>query len=132
MVAFGKRRSLVSFSFSSTYSIRYPHIAAMAEEVRVVCASLSKRTLIRVDVQISLLKDYLDMSQLNCLNESDAHTVKGILAGKAKNTGSAYLLSDVDEQLLITISVCPVSFARAPARRRRRAASASSSTKPCA
>jgi hypothetical protein len=71
------------------------------------------------------------MSQLNCLNESDAHTVKGILAGKAKNTGSSYLLSDVDEQLLVTISVCPALPLHTRARRRR-AASASSSTKPCA
>ncbi|KAF8320037.1 DUF1000-domain-containing protein [Clavulina sp. PMI_390] len=54
-------------------------------------------------VQISLL-EYLDSAQLNCLNESDAHGVKGILSTKGKNTSGSYLESDTDEQLLLNIA----------------------------
>ncbi|KAF8582042.1 DUF1000-domain-containing protein [Ramaria rubella] len=52
---------------------------------------------------ISLL-EFLDVSQLNCLNEATHHSVKSILASKTRNTSSSYLLSDADEQLLINIS----------------------------
>lgn len=47
------------------------------------------------------------MKQLNCLNEADGHTLKDILGGRKKNTGGAYLLSDADEQLLLSIEVRP-------------------------
>jgi hypothetical protein len=54
--------------------------------------------------QRSLL-EFLDTSQLNCLNESAQHTLKGILETKAKNTTENYLLSDADEQLLLNLHV---------------------------
>ncbi|KAH9946405.1 DUF1000-domain-containing protein [Epithele typhae] len=54
------------------------------------------------DAEASLL-EYLESPQLNCLNEAPQHTLKGILADKKKNTGSAYLQSDADEQLLLNI-----------------------------
>jgi len=53
---------------------------------------------------ISLL-EYLDLSQLNCLNESQNHTFKSIVSNKTKNTAqSKYLLSDADEQLLLNVT----------------------------
>ncbi|KAI0637304.1 DUF1000-domain-containing protein [Trametes polyzona] len=52
--------------------------------------------------EVSLL-EFLDLSQLTCLNESQEHTLKSIVADKKRNTGSAYVLSDADEQLLITL-----------------------------
>ncbi|KAI0781270.1 DUF1000-domain-containing protein [Trametes elegans] len=54
------------------------------------------------DTEVSLL-EYLDLSQLTCLNESPEHTLKSIVADKKRNTGGAYVLSDADEQLLITL-----------------------------
>ncbi|KAF8503722.1 PITH domain-containing protein [Russula emetica] len=52
----------------------------------------------------SSLLEYLDLSQLNCLNEVDDHNAKGIFSGKTRNTtSSSYLLSDADEQLLLNI-----------------------------
>ena len=47
----------------------------------------------------------LDIQQLNCLNEAPQHTLKSIVADKKKNTGSSYVLSDADEQLLLNIPV---------------------------
>ncbi len=55
-------------------------------------------------LQRSLL-EFLDTSQLNCLNESATHTLKGILESKARNTSEKYLLSDADEQLLLSLHV---------------------------
>jgi hypothetical protein len=55
-------------------------------------------------LQISLL-EYLDLSQLNCLNESSAHTFKSIVSLKSRNTSGSFLLSDADEQLLLNIPV---------------------------
>ncbi|KAF8522152.1 DUF1000-domain-containing protein [Hysterangium stoloniferum] len=52
---------------------------------------------------VSLL-EFLDSSQLNCLNENNSYTVKSILGTKALNTSKSYLLSDADEQLLINIT----------------------------
>ncbi|KAI0282139.1 PITH domain-containing protein [Russula aff. rugulosa BPL654] len=49
------------------------------------------------------LLEYLDLLQLNCLNEVDDHNLKGILSGRIKNTTDSYLLSDTDEQLLLNI-----------------------------
>ncbi|OBZ75768.1 Thioredoxin-like protein 1 [Grifola frondosa] len=54
-------------------------------------------------LETSLL-ELLDLSQLTCLNESEDHTFKSIVASKAKNTTGAYVLSDVDEQLLLNIT----------------------------
>ncbi|KAG5635424.1 hypothetical protein H0H81_011314 [Sphagnurus paluster] len=54
------------------------------------------------DECISLL-EFIDLSQLDCLNENSEHTVKSILAQKKRNTTSSYLISDADEQLLINI-----------------------------
>ncbi|QRW14478.1 TRX2-thioredoxin II, related protein [Ceratobasidium sp. AG-Ba] len=51
---------------------------------------------------VSLL-EYLDSTQLNCLNESNTHTIKSILGNKTVNTGKSYLESDSDEQLLMNI-----------------------------
>ncbi|KAI8998937.1 DUF1000-domain-containing protein [Trametes punicea] len=54
------------------------------------------------ETEVSLL-EHLDLSQLTCLNEAQDHTLKSIVADKKRNTGSAYLLSDADEQLLLTL-----------------------------
>jgi len=52
---------------------------------------------------VSLL-EYLDMPQVNCLNESQEHPLKGIVANRSRNTSdSVYLVSDADEQLLINL-----------------------------
>jgi len=52
---------------------------------------------------VSLL-EFLDLSQLTCLNEDLNHTLKSILQQKNRNTASDnYLLSDADEQLLLHI-----------------------------
>ena len=47
------------------------------------------------------------MQQLNCLNEdAPSHTLRSILNAKQLNVKSdAYLLSDVDEQLILNIPV---------------------------
>jgi hypothetical protein len=67
-----------------------------------------------MDMQPSLL-EHLDGQQINCLNESTGHTIKSILSTKGANTSSsAYLLSDTDEQLLITIPVRPCVHALSP------------------
>ncbi|KAI0646746.1 DUF1000-domain-containing protein [Trametes meyenii] len=54
------------------------------------------------EAEVSLL-EYLDLSQLTCLNESEEHTLKSIVADKKRNSGSAHVLSDADEQLLLSI-----------------------------
>jgi len=51
---------------------------------------------------VSLLQ-FLDFPQLNCLNEADERGIKRILNNRERNTSSAYLESDTDEQLLINI-----------------------------
>ncbi|KIM72491.1 hypothetical protein PILCRDRAFT_829691 [Piloderma croceum F 1598] len=51
---------------------------------------------------ISLL-EYLDLPQLNCLNEADEHKFKPIVTTKSRNTTDSYLLSDADDQLLLNI-----------------------------
>ncbi|KAG8986784.1 hypothetical protein FRB90_003782, partial [Tulasnella sp. 427] len=51
---------------------------------------------------VSLL-EYLDLSQVNCLNENSEHTLKSIVQNKVRNSGTAYLESDADEQLLISL-----------------------------
>jgi hypothetical protein len=55
--------------------------------------------------KVSLLSS-LDPSQINCLNESSAHTLKSLLSSDPITT-SDYLLSDADEQLLLNIPVSP-------------------------
>ncbi|KAJ7734914.1 DUF1000-domain-containing protein [Mycena maculata] len=52
--------------------------------------------------EVSLL-ELLDLSQLQCLDESDEHTLRSIVSEKKMNTSSNYLLSDVDAELLLTI-----------------------------
>jgi len=49
------------------------------------------------------LLEYLDLSQLNCLNEAEGHTFKSIVSSKSRNATGSYLLSDADEQLLLNI-----------------------------
>lgn len=50
------------------------------------------------------LLEFLDTSQLNCLNEAENHSLKGILQEKVKNSDpNKYLLSDADEQLLLNL-----------------------------
>ncbi|KAJ7081531.1 PITH domain-containing protein [Mycena crocata] len=51
---------------------------------------------------VSLL-ELLDLSQLNCLNESSEHPFSAIVSAKAVNSSTNYLLSDADEQLLLNI-----------------------------
>ncbi|OCH95216.1 DUF1000-domain-containing protein, partial [Obba rivulosa] len=53
--------------------------------------------------QTSLL-EHLDVSQLTCLNENGEHTLKSIVGDRKRNTSSAYLESDVDEQLLLNVT----------------------------
>jgi len=50
------------------------------------------------------LLEHLDVSQLTCLNENGEHTLKSIVSTRKRNTTSAYLESDVDEQLLLNIT----------------------------
>ncbi|KAJ4500161.1 DUF1000-domain-containing protein [Lentinula lateritia] len=52
---------------------------------------------------ISLLQ-FLDLQQLNCLNESTEHNFKSIVSSKKPNVSSSYLESDADEQLLLNIA----------------------------
>ncbi|KAJ6606667.1 PITH domain-containing protein [Mycena vulgaris] len=51
---------------------------------------------------VSLL-ELLDLSQLNCLNESGEHPFSAIVSAKAVNSTPNFLLSDADEQLLLNI-----------------------------
>jgi len=51
---------------------------------------------------ISLL-EFIDLSQLSCLNESLEHSFKSIVALKRRNTSAAFLSSDADEQLLLNV-----------------------------
>lgn len=57
-----------------------------------------------IALQVSLL-EFLDLSQLNCLNEDSTHTLKSILDQKERNKSGSYLESDADEQLLLNIPV---------------------------
>ncbi|KAG7091601.1 hypothetical protein E1B28_010620 [Marasmius oreades] len=53
---------------------------------------------------VSLL-EFLDLQQLNCLNESSEYSLKNLLASKSINTASnMWLQSDADEQLLLNIT----------------------------
>ncbi|KAJ7093062.1 DUF1000-domain-containing protein [Mycena epipterygia] len=52
---------------------------------------------------VSLL-EFLDLSQLNCLNQDGEHPFSSIVSTKAVNKSSNYLLSDADEQLLLTVA----------------------------
>ncbi|KAL0947241.1 hypothetical protein HGRIS_013362 [Hohenbuehelia grisea] len=54
------------------------------------------------NAEVSLLQ-HLDLRQINCLNEAEHHTLKGIVESKNQNATGAYLLSDADEQLLLNI-----------------------------
>jgi PITH domain len=56
------------------------------------------------------LLEYLDLSQLNCLNEVEEHNLKSILSTKTRNTTDSYLLSDTDEELLLNIHVCSRTY----------------------
>ncbi|KIO19191.1 hypothetical protein M407DRAFT_246251 [Tulasnella calospora MUT 4182] len=51
---------------------------------------------------VSLL-EYLDLNQVNCLNENQDHTLKSIIGNRVRNSSAAYLESDADEQLLLTL-----------------------------
>ncbi|KAI0028352.1 DUF1000-domain-containing protein [Vararia minispora EC-137] len=51
---------------------------------------------------ISLLP-LINSPQINCLNEAHGHALSGIIASKTFNMTSAFLQSDLDEQLLLTI-----------------------------
>lgn len=79
--------------------------SAASKDVNVLCAFSSCLVINAPPLQVSLL-EYLDSTQLNCLNESDTHNIKSILGNKTRNTGKSYLESDSDEQLLINIYVC--------------------------
>jgi hypothetical protein len=68
-----------------------------------VCAGIGSLRAHRI--QPSLLEQ-LDSQQLNCLNEAAAHGIKAFLTTKGVTPG-AYLASDTDEQLLLTIPVRP-------------------------
>jgi len=54
--------------------------------------------------EISLL-EFVDLTQVNCLNEASPNTIKSIIHQKRANTDKNYfLLSDADEQLIINIT----------------------------
>ncbi|KAK0210047.1 PITH domain-containing protein [Desarmillaria ectypa] len=53
---------------------------------------------------VTSLLEFLDLQQLNCLNESAEHPFKSIVASKKRNATSAFLQSDADEQLLLNIA----------------------------
>ncbi|PCH38768.1 DUF1000-domain-containing protein [Wolfiporia cocos MD-104 SS10] len=55
------------------------------------------------EIEPSLL-EHLDILQLTCLNEEGDHTLKSIVSARSRNTSGSYLLSDVDEQLLLNIT----------------------------
>ncbi|KDQ60549.1 hypothetical protein JAAARDRAFT_190726 [Jaapia argillacea MUCL 33604] len=65
-------------------------------------AASSSASEVSGDIQVSLL-EFLDLSQLNCLNEANDHTLKSIVSTKSKNTSNSFLLSDADEELLLNI-----------------------------
>ncbi|KAJ3827096.1 PITH domain-containing protein, partial [Lentinula raphanica] len=50
------------------------------------------------------LLQFLDLQQLNCLNESSEHNFKSIVSSKSVNTSNSYLESDADEQLLLNVA----------------------------
>ncbi|KAJ4469853.1 PITH domain-containing protein [Lentinula aciculospora] len=52
---------------------------------------------------VSLLQ-FLDLQQLDCLNESAEHNLKSIVSSKKINTSDSFLESDADEQLLLNIA----------------------------
>ncbi|KAF5372730.1 hypothetical protein D9757_011645 [Collybiopsis confluens] len=52
---------------------------------------------------VSLLQ-FLDLQQVNCLNEEDEHNFKSIIGTKQLNSSNSYLESDADEQLLLNIA----------------------------
>jgi len=85
-------------------SFKVPHIVRVPQCLRdnypFRLASMS-----RVDDSASVsLLEYLDLSQLNCLNESSEHTLESILKHKSKNNSpDCYLQSDADEQLILNI-----------------------------
>ncbi|KAG6818577.1 hypothetical protein H0H93_003849, partial [Arthromyces matolae] len=54
------------------------------------------------DECVSLL-EFLDVNQLNCLNEDTGHTLKSIIGHKGRNHSENYLESDADAQLLLNI-----------------------------
>ncbi|KAI0798130.1 PITH domain-containing protein [Abortiporus biennis] len=48
--------------------------------------------------------EHLELSQVNCLNEAGEHTLRSIVASRKKNTSpSTYLLSDVDQELILNL-----------------------------
>ncbi|CED82590.1 Thioredoxin-like protein [Phaffia rhodozyma] len=64
-------------------------------------ASGSKSSSKSLTEGLTSLKPVIDSRELQCLNEVDDHTLKGILGSDAKEGN--FLESDADEQLLITI-----------------------------
>ena len=59
---------------------------------------------------VSLL-EFLDSNQLACLNEAGEHPFSSIVSARAVNTTPNYLLSDADEQLLLSIPASTRAFA---------------------
>ncbi|KAK7054507.1 hypothetical protein VNI00_003705 [Paramarasmius palmivorus] len=58
----------------------------------------------RDSVHVSLL-EFLDLQQLNCLNESPDHPLKPVVESKSlNNSPEKFLQSDADEQLLLNIA----------------------------
>jgi TFIIF-interacting CTD phosphatase-like protein len=70
-------------------------------DVRLLPAPASVSLLLNPPQQ-SLLS-YVDRSQSNCLNESAEHRLESIV--QPHKSSASYLLSDVDEQLLLNVSV---------------------------
>ena len=49
------------------------------------------------------LLDQLELPQCTCLNASSDHTLRHALDAETRDTATAYLESDADEELLITL-----------------------------
>jgi hypothetical protein len=78
----------------------------MADEVRIAIPRIFFYN-VNFQYQKSIL-EFLDPTQINCLNESLEHNLKGIVGSRSVNKGPSYLLSDADEQLIIGLPVRPI------------------------
>ncbi|KAM0755035.1 DUF1000-domain-containing protein [Meredithblackwellia eburnea MCA 4105] len=58
---------------------------------------------------VSVLNSFINNSQVTCLNEDASHTIKDLMKG----SGDKWLLSDADEQLLLTIPLQQTTKIRA-------------------
>ncbi|KIK56220.1 hypothetical protein GYMLUDRAFT_247974 [Collybiopsis luxurians FD-317 M1] len=75
----------------------------MNQLLKAAAAAQAGSTSAKEQGDVSLLQ-FLDLQQLNCLNESTEHNLKSIVSSKQLNTSSSYLESDADEQLILNVA----------------------------